>query len=405
MRAPLLGPSRLHFACRPGNGASLRAQRAGHLPRRHFLTAFLSTTIPSGGALAGPPRDAVPIGEEVTVTKEMLGAGIVSSGAQLPPPPPATGTRAKPVPSWGKPLPYPVVIADRRNNRLIEVAPDKRIIWEYPSPNLKIYRGNDDVYFSPDGKMLVVNEEDNYDIHFVDYASRELLRTFGVSDQRGNSGPYLNYPDDAQLMDDGKMVLADIRSCRILIIEPSTEEILTQWGKPGACRHDPPRAFGYPNGAAPLENGDILVTEIPDAWITRMRRDGTVAWSVKAPHIRYASDAFMTRDDQVIVSDYVKPGGVVIFDPRTARVTWEYRVTSGEGMLNHPSLAEELPTGDILLNDDHRHRVIVIDRQTKQIIWQYGQTDRIGHAPGYLWNPDGLDLDLYHDWKATLGVP
>ena len=37
--------------------------------------------------------------------------------------PPATGTRDAPAPSWGKPLPYPIVIADRRNNRLLEVAP------------------------------------------------------------------------------------------------------------------------------------------------------------------------------------------------------------------------------------------------------------------------------------------
>jgi hypothetical protein len=61
--------------------------------------------------------------------------------------PPVTGSREKPVPSWGKPLPYPVVIADRRNNRLLEVAPDKRVIWRFGSPNLKIYHDNDDVYF------------------------------------------------------------------------------------------------------------------------------------------------------------------------------------------------------------------------------------------------------------------
>jgi len=33
------------------------------------------------------------------------GAGVVSSGAELPPTPPATGSRKAPVASWGKPLP------------------------------------------------------------------------------------------------------------------------------------------------------------------------------------------------------------------------------------------------------------------------------------------------------------
>ena len=60
-------------------------------------------------------------GIEVKVTPEMTGAGMVSSGAALPAIPPVTGSKAKPVPSWGKPLPYPIMIADRRNNRLIEI--------------------------------------------------------------------------------------------------------------------------------------------------------------------------------------------------------------------------------------------------------------------------------------------
>jgi hypothetical protein len=73
-------------------------------------------------------------------------------------------------------------------------------------------------------------------------------------------------------------------------------------------------------------------------------------------------------------------------------------------MLNHPSLALELPNGNIILNDDWRNRVLVIDRASKQIVWQYGATDKPGHAPGFLFYPDGLDIDVFHDWKATLGV-
>lgn len=93
---------------------------------------------------------------EVPVTPEMTGAGVVSSGVTLPPIPPVTGSRSQRGQSWGKPLPYPVVIADRRNNRLIEIALDKRIVWEFPSPNLKVYRGNEDVNFSADGKQVIV---------------------------------------------------------------------------------------------------------------------------------------------------------------------------------------------------------------------------------------------------------
>ena len=50
-------------------------------------------------------------------------------------------------------------------------------------------------------------------------------------------------------------------------------------------------------------------------------------------------------------------------------------------------------------------RVIVVDRKTKAIIWQYGVTGVKGHQPGYLNYPDGFDLDVYRDWKNTPKAP
>ncbi|MEO8103677.1 MAG: PQQ-binding-like beta-propeller repeat protein [Betaproteobacteria bacterium] len=364
-----------------------------------------SAPAPAGKTVAASAKasKASP-GVEVKVTAEMLGAGIVSSGVSLPPIPPVTGDRKNPVASWGKPLPYPIVIADRRNNRLIEVAPDKRIIWEFASPNLKVYRGNEDVNFSPDGKLLAVSEEDNFDVHIVDYEKRELTWTYGTPDVRGSKDGLLNYPDDAHLLADGMFITADIRNCRVLIIDPKVNKIVTQWGTPGKCRHNPPHELGHPNGATPLENGDILITEISEAWISRITREGKVVWSVRAPNIRYPSDAFPTVDGkQVIVADFWKPGRVVIFDPATRKISWEYFVADGERAFDHPSLARELPgTGDILVADDLRDRVVVIDRKTKEIIWQYGVTGKKGFAPGYLNYPDGFDIDVFRDWKKAL---
>ncbi|HET9340392.1 MAG TPA: PQQ-binding-like beta-propeller repeat protein [Casimicrobiaceae bacterium] len=378
--------------------------------RRFLLAAALAAALTVAGAAAAdkaatPPR----IAPDVALTGGIdnpKGAGVVSSGATLPPIPPVTGSRREPVASWGKPLPWPIVIADRRNNRLIEIAPDTRIVWEFPTPNLTIYSGNEDVNFSPDGRRLAVSEEDNFDVHIVDYEKREITWTYGTPEKGGTGPGQFNYPDDAHLLEDGTFLTADIRNCRVVIIDPATQRIVTQWGTTGRahCYHKPPEALGSPNGATPMDNGDILVSEIRGAWITRMTRAGKVVWSMRAPRISYPSDAFPTADGrQVIVADFVKPGGVVIFDPATRKVTWEYRVASGEGMLDHPSLARELPgTGDVVIADDLRHRVIVVDRATKKIVWQYGVTDTPGHAPGYLYYPDGFDLDVFRDWRAPV---
>jgi len=41
---------------------------------------------------------------------------------------------------------------------------------------------------------------------------------------------------------------------------------------------------------------------------------------------------------------------------------WRFR-PAGAAALNHPSLALPLPNGNILVNDDHNDRVIVISRR------------------------------------------
>ena len=354
-----------------------------------------------GRAWAAPaPGDGV----HVKVTPEMRGAGAVSSGLKTVPPPPVSGNAEHPVPSWSGPLPYPIVIADRRNNRLIEIAPDKRVVWEMASPDLGIYRGNDDVFFSPDGKSLMVNEEDNYDIHIIDYAAKEIVWSYGQPDTRGTGPDQFNFPDDAHLLADGTVMVADIRNCRIMFIDREQAALKEQWGKPGHCRHDPPNFVDLPNGVTPMPNGDVLITEIRGAWITRITRAGKVVWSLQAPGVQYPSDAYPTKDGQVVMADYAKPGQVVIVDPATKKVTWQYKVKAGEDALNHPSLALELPNGNIIVNDDWRNRVVVIDRKSKKIVWQYGITDKAGHAPGLLFYPDGMDIDIFRDWKATLGV-
>jgi len=73
-------------------------------------------------------------------------------------------------------------------------------------------------------------------------------------------------------------------------------------------------------------------------------------------------------------------------------VLWRYGPTAGRGRLNHPSLAVPLPDGTIVLNDDDRQRIVVIDPKTNKIVWQYGRMDQPGRSAGRLLVPDGIDV-------------
>ncbi|HMC39405.1 MAG TPA: hypothetical protein VKI19_07060, partial [Acidimicrobiales bacterium] len=158
------------------------------------------------------------------------------------------------------------------------------------------------------------------------------------------------------------------------------------------CQHAIPTDVAYPNGDTPLADGNFLVSEIIGSYVDEVTEAGQVVWSVKLP-IAYPSDPQQLGPDLYLVADYSTPGGILKFN-REGQILWRYQVPAGEGMLDHPSLAEQFPNGLICVNDDYRHRVVIIDPNSQQIVWQYGDTDTAGSTPGLLKIPDGFDLLL-----------
>lgn len=55
-------------------------------------------------------------------------------------------------------------------------------------------------------------------------------------------------------------------------------------------------------------------------------------------------------------------------------------------------MAIGLASGLVVLTDDRRHRVLVVDPKTNRVVFQYGKTDTPGSGPGERRFPDGLDL-------------
>jgi DNA-binding beta-propeller fold protein YncE len=301
---------------------------------------------------------------------------------------------------WGsrepnKYLPVDVLIADAANNRILLVTPDKRIVWQMPEAGQPSpLRDDDDVFFGPHWDEIITNEEDHHLISIIDFKTHKIVWSYGHPGVPGTAAGFLNTPDDAFLYDrDGGLItVADIKNQRILFIDRGTKRIVKQYGHTGVMRIAPPAYFSAPNGDFPAPNGGMLVTQINGNDAILLDRDGRVVWTLRFPGtLSYPSDANFTPDGNVICAFYTNPGAVVLMSP-AGKLLWQYRVLSGEGRLNHPSLAVQLPNRMVLLNDDFNHRVIVIDPSTNKIVWQYGHTGVPGSAPGYLNVPDGVDV-------------
>jgi outer membrane protein assembly factor BamB len=202
----------------------------------------------------------------------------------------------------------------------------------------------------------------------------------------------MHEPDDAYVLKNGQISVADDMNCRILVINPN-RTIAHQIGTTGVCMHNPPSSMGSPNGDTPLADGNLLVSEINGSWVSEYTPTGKLVWTAQPSTVSYPSDPQQIGPDKYLVSDYSVPGQIVEFD-RSGKVLYSYHPASGPGMLNKPSLAEVLPNGIIMANDDYNNRMVAVDPATGMLVWQYGITGKAGTAPGQLNIPDGFDLVL-----------
>ncbi len=329
---------------------------------------------PDASARTSPPRHAAPAGPPTKgeTARRLLGL-------------PAVPDRP-PVPGY-------VMIADRENNRIVVVSPRKRVVWTFPGPHDlrsgQSFAGPDDAFLTPDGRGIITNEEFQETIALIRLAKRpRVVFEYGHSGVAGSGPGYLSHPDDAYLLPNGLISVADIVNCRVIYLKRSGR-IVRSIGSAGNCTHDPPRSLSSPNGDTPLPDGGVLVTEI-GGYVDRIDRHGHLRWSIHTP-TSYPSDAQLLGNGNVLVAGFDDPGHIYVITPK-GRVVWTYGPSGGHGMLNKPSLAVPFPHGLIAATDDYGQRVVVIDPRSKKIVWEYGHLDQPGSAPGYLNKPDGLDL-------------
>jgi outer membrane protein assembly factor BamB len=346
-----------------------------------------------GSSVQPPPSIPSHSSDLVGPTSSPPGSGPVADGTAVPtstaPPTPLGLVRPRAHPGL---FPGGLLIADRGNGRLLVVTSAGHILWRFPVKG-SLPRGQqfeaDDAFISTDGKTIVANDDNHHVVDRIDIASRRVVWQYGHYGVPSARPGYLDGPDDSYPLANGNVIVADIRNCRVIEIDHA-KRIVRQWGRTGVCADQAPRTYGSPNGDTPLPDGGLLVTEIRGSRVVRLSATGRVIFDIHVP-VAYPSDAHLDRNGNVVVADYSTIGAVVAVTP-AGRLLWRYQPASGGGRLDHPSLAVPLADGMILINDDFRERVILLDPRTRRIVWQYGVTDRAGLGPDHLHIPDGVDL-------------
>lgn len=357
------------------NPAAKRLLPAGHLqvPVSHAAVAVAGST----AWIIGGESDGA-----LVASVQMLRANRAFGAAGAP----GAGS-----PFYGAKL----LIADRGNNRLLLLDPQLHLLWKYPSAHTvrdpSRFYFPDDAFFIDHGTAILSNQEQNETIIKIAYPSGKITWSYGHPRRAGTALGYLHEPDDAYLLKNGQISVADANNCRVLVINQN-RTVAHQIGTNGVCTHNPPNSMGSPNGDTPLPDGNLLVSEINGSWVSEYTTTGKLVWTTQLP-ITYPSDPQQLGPDRYLIADYAKPGQILEFN-RAGHILYRYDPRSGPGMLNHPSLTERLPSGVFMVNDDYNNRMVAIDPATGALVWQYGITGRPGTAPGQLHTPDGFDLLL-----------
>ena len=243
---------------------------------------------------------------------------------------------------------------------------------------------------STTGGAIISNQEDNDTIVEIAYpvgAHHLPLRT--PADARICPG-YLNTPDDAYLLGNGQMTVADPGNCRVVIIDPRTKRVVHQIGTPGRCLHDPPPRSDRRTATRLSRTATCSISEINGSWIDELTPSGRRVWAVHLD-IGYPSDAQQLGPDRYLVADYERPGGIVEFD-RRGRIDYRYQPTSGPGKLDHPSLVELLPSGVFMATTTTTTGWSRSTRRPRRSSGSTAWTGSRARRPGLLNTPDGFDL-------------
>ena len=267
---------------------------------------------PASRRLLAAGRLQVPVSHAAAVvagsTAWIIGGesgGKLVSAVQMLRPDRAFGTAGAP----GAGSPYfggRLLVADRGNNRLLLMDAQMQVIWQYP-PRSSPRHGPrlyfpDDAFFTDHGTAILSNQEQNETIIKIAYPSGRIIWSYGHPRQAGTASGYLSEPDDAYLLKNGQITVADANNCRVLVIN-ANRTVAHQIGATGICAHHPPTSMGSPNGDTPLPDGNLLVSEITGAWVSEYTMTGTLAWTVHLP-ISYPSDPQQLGPDRYLIADY-----------------------------------------------------------------------------------------------------
>jgi hypothetical protein len=250
---------------------------------------------------------------------------------------------------------------------IMEVDPAGQIVWQYAG----------EMAFPHSAERLATGEtlisDTSNDRVFMISQAGDV--TWTSDDWRGGSGElsdgsHLQYPNDAELLENGHLLITDRNNDRVVEVDLAGEVV---WSYSRLTR---------PHNGDRLSNGDTLIANSEENQVVEVSAAGEIVWSYgQGDVLDWPRDADRLADGNTLITD-TRHGRVIEVNP-AGEVVWTF-----EG-LALPYEADRLADGTTLISDNSHHRVIRVT-PGGEIAWEF--TNFQESLPTEVQNP-GFETD------------
>ena len=363
-----------------------------------FTVLFLLGAACSSGSGASGQGQPADDGDNDSPSAPPATAPGNDAGRPTPPPPAPDASPADPFNQPGN-----VLIADQFNNRVIEVDPQGKIIWQFgdgaSTPGAKSIVGPNDVERVGD-KTLIAGTgapagseasctKDCLDnrVILVD-KSGQIVWQYGQAGVAGSGDNELDTPASATYLPSGNVLISDQGNARVIEVD-SYHHIVWQYGTTGTAGSGD-NQLDSPNSAELLANGHVLIAEQGNNRVVEVSREKKVVWS-------YGDPADTTKLDAPNFACRLDNGNTLVADGGHSRIleitsagqiAWQLVTNTRPGSTQNtdPSSAVRLKNGHTLVSDKENDQILEVD-QTGTVVRAIGTIGVSGNGPNQLATP------------------
>lgn len=254
---------------------------------------------------------------------------------------------------------------------IMEVDPSGQIVWLYSGPMAFPHSAE-----LLDSGEVLVSDTSNNRVFLVSRAGDIVWSSDDWGDGSGqlSDGSHLDYPNDAERLDNGHLLVTDRNNDRVIEVDDSGQIIWT---------YD---QLTRPHNGDRLSNGNTLIANSEENRIIEVDAAGEIVWQFgEGDLLDWPRDADRLDNGNTLITD-TRHGRVIEVDP-SGQVVWSFVG------LALPYEADRLASGETLIADNSHRRVIRV-AEGGDIAWSFSNFDET--LPAQLQNP-GFEVDADGD--------